>query len=44
VQGKLATADFYFKRLLPKAEAHRASALAGAASLMEMQERAFAHC
>lgn len=41
-EAKLQTADFYFKRLLPRAQAHFAAAKAGAASVMDMPEDAFA--
>ena len=41
-KAKLQTAEFYFKRLLPRAQAHFAAAKAGAASVMDMPEDAFA--
>jgi alkylation response protein AidB-like acyl-CoA dehydrogenase len=34
LEGKLAAAEFYFARLLPRADAHRAAIEAGAATLM----------
>lgn len=40
--AKLATARFYFERLLPRATAHREAALAGAESVMALAEDAFA--
>jgi alkylation response protein AidB-like acyl-CoA dehydrogenase len=40
VQGKLATAEFYFRRMLPRAQAHRAALDAGAATLMNVSETA----
>jgi hypothetical protein len=39
-QAKLATANFYFKRILPRADAHAQAALAGAATLMGLDESA----
>ncbi len=41
-KAKLQTARFYFKRMLPKARGHAESMLAGADSLMDMPEEAFA--
>ncbi len=41
--GKIATAQFYVDRILPRAEAHRRSAEASAASLMGIDVAAFAH-
>jgi alkylation response protein AidB-like acyl-CoA dehydrogenase len=41
-QAKLMTAKFYFDRLLPRTESHKATMLAGADSLMEMPEELFA--
>ncbi|MDI9244893.1 acyl-CoA dehydrogenase C-terminal domain-containing protein [Marinobacter sp. CHS3-4] len=40
--AKIQSARFYFKRLLPRARAHAESMLAGADSLMDMPEEAFA--
>ena len=40
--AKVKTADFYFKRLLPRAAAHAQSALGGADCLMDMDEDQFA--
>ncbi|MEX0606127.1 MAG: acyl-CoA dehydrogenase C-terminal domain-containing protein [Marinobacter sp.] len=40
--AKVQTARFYFKRLLPRTRTHAESMLAGADSLMDMQEDAFA--
>ncbi|MEZ5560684.1 MAG: acyl-CoA dehydrogenase C-terminal domain-containing protein [Pseudomonadales bacterium] len=40
--GKLATARFYFSRVLPRTRAHRAAAEAGAASLLEVSDQALA--
>ncbi len=40
--AKVQTARFYFKRMLPRAKAHAESMLAGADSLMDMPEEAFA--
>ena len=42
-RGKVATAKFYFERLLPRAEAHRRSMEAGAASLMALDAEGFDH-
>ncbi|MBV1906199.1 MAG: acyl-CoA dehydrogenase C-terminal domain-containing protein [Pseudomonadales bacterium] len=42
-QGKLATADFYFKRLLPRCLMHAEAMRAGAGSLMEIDPAGFAH-
>jgi alkylation response protein AidB-like acyl-CoA dehydrogenase len=42
-RGKVATATFYFERLLPRAEAHRRSMEAGAGSLMALDAEAFDH-
>lgn len=39
-QAKLTTARFYFQRILPRAEAHARSAVAGAASVMSLDESA----
>jgi hypothetical protein len=39
-QAKLATANFYFKRILPRADAHAQAALAGAATLTGLDESA----
>ena len=41
-KAKLTTADFYFKRLLPRAQAHATAAMAGAASLMDLPADDFA--
>ncbi len=40
-QAKIDTAQFYFQRMLPRAAAHKASALAGAESLMSISEFGF---
>ncbi len=40
--AKVQTARFYYKRLLPRAKAHAEMALAGADTLMDIQEDAFA--
>jgi hypothetical protein len=40
-RAKLATARFYFKRLLPRARAHAEAALAGADSVMALEEADF---
>ena len=40
-EAKLMTAKFYFDRLLPRCEGHKATMLAGAESLMEMPEALF---
>ena len=40
--AKVQTARFYFKRMLPRAKSHAESMLAGADSLMDMPEEAFA--
>jgi alkylation response protein AidB-like acyl-CoA dehydrogenase len=41
LEGKVATARFFFSRLLPRAEAHRQAALAGADSLMSLDPDGF---
>ncbi|MGE0625959.1 MAG: acyl-CoA dehydrogenase C-terminal domain-containing protein [Pseudomonadales bacterium] len=41
LEGKLATARFYYARLLPRAEAHRLAMEAGARSLMDPSEDSF---
>jgi alkylation response protein AidB-like acyl-CoA dehydrogenase len=41
-KAKLATADFYFKRLFPQAQGHAEAAVAGAESLMALEEDSFA--
>ncbi|MBT8769230.1 acyl-CoA dehydrogenase C-terminal domain-containing protein [Metapseudomonas boanensis] len=41
-QTKLATCDFYFKRLLPRTEAHRAAVEAGSDCLMQLPAEHFA--
>ena len=41
-KAKLATARFYFTRLLPRAEAHLDAQSAGAKSLMDLPEGQFA--
>ncbi len=41
-RAKIQTAEFYFDRLLPRAEAHRTSALAPTRSLMQMDNGNFA--
>ncbi len=40
-QAKLDTAQFYFQRLMPRANAHKQAALAGAESLMSIAESGF---
>ncbi|WP_319633617.1 acyl-CoA dehydrogenase C-terminal domain-containing protein [Pelagibius marinus] len=40
-EAKLATARFFFQRLLPKSSGHFAAIMAGKAPLMEMKEAAF---
>ena len=39
--AKIQTAEFYFDRLLPRANAHRAGALASTKSLMQMDAENF---
>jgi Acetyl-CoA dehydrogenase C-terminal like len=39
--AKVQTAEFYFARLLPRADAHRVGALASTASLMQMNKDHF---
>ena len=41
-QTKLATCEFYFKRLLPRTAAHLAAAQAGSACMMELPAENFA--
>jgi alkylation response protein AidB-like acyl-CoA dehydrogenase len=41
-RAKIQTAEFYFERLLPRADAHRQSALAPTRSLMQMANGSFA--
>ncbi|HEX5843884.1 MAG TPA: acyl-CoA dehydrogenase C-terminal domain-containing protein [Pseudomonas sp.] len=41
-QAKLQSADFYLRRVLPRASAHREALLGGAACLMAMAEASFA--
>ena len=41
-QGKLATCEFYFKRLLPRTTAHRAAVEAGSECLMRLPAEVFA--
>ena len=41
-KAKLATAKFYFARVLPRTKAHAASMLAGADSVMDLEEAHFA--
>ncbi|NWB88634.1 acyl-CoA dehydrogenase C-terminal domain-containing protein [Pseudomonas gingeri] len=41
-QGKLATCEFYFKRLLPRTTAHRAAVEAGSECLMRLPAELFA--
>ncbi|MQM32824.1 MAG: hypothetical protein CRU78_20980 [Candidatus Accumulibacter phosphatis] len=41
-RAKIQTASFYFARLLPRADAHRSSALAPTHSLMQMDNANFA--
>jgi hypothetical protein len=41
-EAKLMTAKFYFDRLLPRTESHKATMLAGADSIMDMPEELFA--
>ncbi len=40
LEGKLATARFYFTRMLPRAEGHKSAIAAGAGSLMEASDSA----
>ena len=40
-EGKVATARFYFARLLPRAQAHHSAALAGAESLLALDDEGF---
>ena len=40
--AKLASAEFYVRRLLPRASSHREALLGGAACLMAMPEASFA--
>ncbi|WP_207934903.1 acyl-CoA dehydrogenase C-terminal domain-containing protein, partial [Pseudomonas aeruginosa] len=40
-EAKLATADFYFSRLLPRTAAHAAAIQAGAAGLMSLSAEQF---
>ena len=40
-EGKVATARFYFARMLPRAESHRRAALAGAESLLALDQAGF---
>ena len=40
-QAKLATCDFYFKRLLPRTAMHRAAVEAGSECLMSLPADAF---
>ena len=40
-EGKLGTCDFYFQRILPRAQAHAQMMLAGASSLMQLSEAHF---
>lgn len=42
-KGKRAAADFFFSRLLPRAESHRLALLAGADSLMKIEAGHFSH-
>ena len=39
--SKIQTAEFYFERLLPKAESHKTLMLKGAKGLMNMDESQF---
>ena len=39
---KLVTAQFYFQRILPRADAHAKAASAGATSVMNLEEDSFA--
>ena len=41
-RAKIQTAEFYFDRLLPRADGHRQGALAPARSLMQMDNASFA--
>ena len=41
MQGKITTAQFYFERILPRAEAHARAATAGAGSTMALEESQF---
>jgi alkylation response protein AidB-like acyl-CoA dehydrogenase len=42
-EGKVATAQFFVARLLPRAESHRRAIAAGAAPLMQITDAAFDH-
>lgn len=44
LQGKLATARFYFERLLPRSAAHKAAMESGAANLMNLNAQALSAC
>jgi hypothetical protein len=41
-KAKIQTAEFYFERLLPRANAHREAALASTKSVMQMDKEHFA--
>ena len=41
-EAKLATARFYFERILPRSEAHASAALAGADTVMGLDQAALA--
>ncbi len=41
-KAKLATCEFYFKRLLPRTTTHRAAVQAGSECLMSLPAEAFA--
>jgi hypothetical protein len=41
-RAKIQTAAFYFERLLPRADAHRAGALAPTSSVMQVDKEHFA--
>jgi alkylation response protein AidB-like acyl-CoA dehydrogenase len=44
LEGKLATARFYFERLLPRTAAHKAAIESGAANLMDVSEASLSAC
>ena len=43
MRGKVKTAQFFFDRILPRANAHRQAALSGADSLMDVSANEFGH-
>lgn len=44
LRGKLATARFYFERMLPRTAAHKAAIESGAANLMDVSEASLSAC